>query len=265
MFKCLRLVLIDLIFLIGISLLVQSGSAEAVAEVSYSKYRFVFNDTARKDVLIMTNRGSSSVSCNAGLEHFIMGDNGPSKLATSAAEVSNSAEKLLRYAPRQANIAPNNSQVIRITSRRRPGIAEGEYLSYLKVSCQGIGQIQQEKETQITIKPQFVHYFPLQVRVGKITANTHFENVHINQSNGKYKILVDQYREGQRSIVGDIEVKDQTGTVLGMLKNIVIYPPVSKREHSIELKQAPEGDLEIIFTEDKTNLGSLITSIIVKP
>ncbi|MFQ3236697.1 MAG: P pilus assembly chaperone PapD [Paraglaciecola sp.] len=265
MLKYSRLVCMKLMLVFGACILVQSFGTHAAAEVSYSKFRFVFDDNARKDALIISNRGLISVNCAASLEHFIMGDTGPSKLATSSAEVSNSAEKLLRYAPRQANIAPNGSQVIRVSSRRRPGIAAGEYLSYLKLSCQEIEPKQQKNQAQINMVPRFISYFPLQVRVGDISASTHFENARIIEVKGKYKIVVEQYRQGERSIVGDIQVKDQAETVLGAVNNVVIYPPFTKREHSISLTQAPKGKLEIVFTEDKSSLGSLVSGISVKP
>jgi P pilus assembly chaperone PapD len=265
MFNYSRLVRVKLMLVCGACILVQSFGTHAAAEVSYSKFRFVFDDNARKDALIISNRGLISVNCAASLEHFIMGDTGPSKLAKSTAEVSNSAEKLLRYAPRQANIAPNGSQVIRISSRRRPGVASGEYLSYLKLSCQEVEKKQQKNQAQITTQAQIVHYFPLQVRVGDISASTHFENARIIKVKGKYKVLFEQYRQGERSIVGDIQVKDQAETVLGAVNNVVIYPPFTKREHSISLTQVPKGALEIVFTEDKSSLGSLVSGITVKP
>jgi P pilus assembly chaperone PapD len=261
MLKYPRVVLMKLIVFCGVLLLTQSSHVQAVAEVSYSKYRFVFDDNIRKDALLISNRGSSSVSCNASLSHFIMGDNGPTKLADSPDEVANSAEKLLRYSPRQSNIGPNGTQVVRLLSRRRPGIKNGEYISYLKLSCQEAVQKKQKSQSQITVKPQFVHYFPLQVRVGKLTASTHFENARIIKNEGNYKVSVEQYRQGERSIIGDIEVKDKTGDVLGMIKNVAIYPSHSKREHKIKLKKTPKGHLEIIFTEDKAFLGSLVSRI----
>jgi hypothetical protein len=103
------------------------------------------------------------------------------------------------------------------------------------------------------------------VRVGDISASTHFENARIIKVKGDYKVLIEQHRQGERSVVGDIQVKDQDGIVLGVINNVVIYPPINKHEHSIPLTQAPKGALEIVFTENKSSLGSLVSGISVKP
>ncbi len=76
--------------------------------------------------------------------------------------------------------------------------------------------------------------------------------------------MVEQYRQGERSVVGDIQVKDQAGMVLGQAKNVVIYAPFTKREHSIKLKQSPKGELDVVFTENTSSLGSLVARITVK-
>jgi P pilus assembly chaperone PapD len=256
--------MIKFIVFFGAIILAHSANLLAAVEVSYSKYRFVFDDSSRKDALLISNRGSSTVSCKASLAHFIMGDKGPTRLADSPDEVVNSAEKLLRYSPRNASIAPNSSQVVRLSSRRRPGIKDGEYLSYFKLSCEEVDPEKQKNQAQVSIQSKFVHYFPLQVRVGELSATTHFENANIIKDKGNYKVTVDQHRKGQRSVVGDIEVKDKTGEVLGKLMNVVMYPAHDKRQHNIKLKNAPDGSLEIVFTENKLTLGSLVSRINVK-
>lgn len=237
------------------------------ADVHYSKFRIVFDDSHRKDTLIISNRDKKSINCNVSLADFAMGQSGPIKLVATSAEVNNSAKKLLRYAPRSSRIPPNGSQVIRISSRRRPGIAAGEYLSFIKVSCQEDEQTQKtvpNDAIQFKITPQIVSYFPLQVRVGDISASTHFENPRIIDVKGSYSLMVEQYRQGERSVVGDIQVKDQAGMVLGQTSNVVIYPPFTKREHSIKLKHSPKGELDVVFTENTSSLGSLVARIAVK-
>ena len=140
MFKNRKLSLLKLISVSGLILLTlgQHNPVYAIADVHFSKYRFVFDDSLRKDSLLISNRGLNAASCAMTVENFITTENGPSKIAKSPDEVPNAANKLLRYSPRRANIGPNNSQVIRLSSRRRPGVTDGEYVSYLKIVCQEI-------------------------------------------------------------------------------------------------------------------------------
>jgi P pilus assembly chaperone PapD len=127
--------------------------AEAAASINFSKYRFIFNDSNRKDSLMLTNTGLNTTNCNMSTVNFIMSEKGPIKLANSETEISNSANKLLRFSPRRVSLKANENQTVRISSRRKPNIIDGEFLSYLKINCTEETDPNSKSTEQLTIKP----------------------------------------------------------------------------------------------------------------
>ena len=184
------------------------------------------------------------------------------KVATEKDKIANSAKKIVRFSPRRVVINPTNRQTVRIASRRKPNIKDGEFLSYLRISCIEQTNPNQPQTAQIAVNANFVFYIPLQVRVGKLNASTRIENARITATDGRYKLNFDHIREGNRSVVGKIEVTEKnSGNNLGSVNNTVIYMPYTKREHVINLKSPPDGPIEISFNEDQTTRGTLSTKI----
>jgi P pilus assembly chaperone PapD len=244
--------------------LFNSKQADAAESIHFSKYRFVFDDSQRKDSLLLTNTGLNASICTLSTVNFIMSDKGPAKFAQSPDEVSNSASKLLRFSPKRVSIQPNQNQTVRITSRRKPNIVDGEYLSHLKIDCIEETNPNEKQVEQITIKPKFIYYIPLQIRAGKLNATTGFENIKISSQQGRDIISFDHIRSGTRSVVGDIKIIEKdSGEVLGNIKNTVVYMPFNKKSHSVALSKQPKGPVEIIFTEDKLTRGTLVATAIL--
>jgi P pilus assembly chaperone PapD len=261
----LKLTLLHFIFIsLPVISLFNSNTVEAAANIHFSKYRFVFDDNHRKDSLMLTNIGLNASTCSLSTVNFIMTEKGPIKLAESTDEVNNSASKLLRFSPRRISIGPNNNQTVRITSRRKPDIIDGEYLSHLKIDCIEETNPNEKQTEQITIKPKFIYYIPLQIRAGKLNATTGFENIKIKSLQDRSVISFDQVRNGSRSVVGDIKIIEKdSGEVLGNIKNTVVYMPFKEKQHSVALSKQPKGPVEIIFTEDKLTRGTLVATAIL--
>ena len=102
---------------------------------------------------------------------------------------------------------------------------------------------------------------PIHVRVGKLSAQTSFENIKAGTTaNGRNSVSFTQKRTGNRSIIGNIQIKEKNSQqVVGELNNFSIYMPFTKRDVSIFLNKVPEGPLEIVFKENETTLGNLST------
>lgn len=233
-------------------------SVHAAASIHFSKHRFIFDDGLRKDSLQLTNSGLDSARCRMSTANFLMTEKGPGKAAKPTDKTPYSAAKILRFSPRQVTIGPGNNQTVRIASRRKPNIKDGEYLSYLKIDCEEIPNANMTNDPGFTVKPKFKYYVPLQVRVGKLTATTNFNNVQLINSNGGYTVKFEQIRIGGRSIIGDIQIREiKSGNILGSVSNTVIYVPFEKKEYAINLTQRPNGPLELLFNEDILTRGEL--------
>ena len=254
-----RLYIFNVVCLILTSVVWQLNAFGA-ASINFSKFRFVFDDNLRQDSLVLSNLGSNAVSCTLSAENFLMSEDGPLKLATEEDRITNSAESIVRFSPRKVTINAANKQTVRIASRRRPNIEDGEYLSYLKMSCIEQAEPNQQQSEQISINANFIHYIPMSVRVGKLKARTRIDNAKLSSVNGQLSLSFDNIREGNRSVIGDIDIIEKnSGNVLGQIVNTVIYVPFTKKQHQIKLTGRPNGLIEIIFTEDKLSRGELVT------
>lgn len=265
--KLVKLPLLKLAAITGLilSILGYQQFAYAATSIHFSKYRFVFDDSHRKDSLVLSNTGLNAAICVLSIQDFIMSAEGPAKLAKSADEVDNSANKMIRFSPRRVTINPLNSQTVRITSRRRPNIEDGEFVSYFKMSCEEQLNPNARQTEQIAIRPKLIYYVPLQVRVGKLTASTDFEDIKLSATGGRYAVSFIQTREGERSIIGKLEViEKKSGTVLGLVTNSVIYTPFNKKNFNIPLAAKPDGALQIVYTEDTGFQGTLSAQAEVK-
>jgi fimbrial chaperone protein len=241
-------------------------SAYGAAKIHFSKYRFVFDDQLRQDSLVLSNSGSNAANCSLSAENFLMSADGPIELATKEDVIPNSAEKIIRYSPRRVTLNAANKQTVRIASRRRPNIKDGEYLSYLKISCIEQTSPNQTQNAQIAVNANFIYYIPLQVRVGKLNASTRIDNAKVSSTEGRYSVSFDHIREGNRSVIGKIDIiEKRSGDSLGKLNNTVIYMPFTKKHHKINLTSQPEGPVVIIFTEEQVSRGSLVAKTEVQP
>jgi hypothetical protein len=242
-----------------ISCLGYQSDAFSAAKIHFSKYRFIFDDTHRKDSLMLSNMGLNNTSCSMSTVNFVMSEKGPTKLAKSDKEVSNPANNLIRFSPRRVSIAPNQNQIVRITSRRKPNLNDGEFLSYLKIDCKELNEQDEELTPQITVKPKFIYYIPLQVRSGKLVATTLFNNIKTTIENKITVLSFDHVKTGNRSIIGEIKVIEKSsGNELAKFANTVIYTPFTKKSYRIKLAKPLSSPIEIIFTEDASARGNLI-------
>ena len=240
--------------------------AYSAIDIHFSKFRFVFDEQFRQDALVLSNNGRNAATCKLSIENFLMSANGPLKLATEDDVSLNSAEKLIRLSPRRVTLNAASKQTVRIASRRRPNTIDGEYLSYLKISCIESLQTESLKPEQISVDANFIYYIPVQVRVGQLSASTNIENAKISFDENRYSVSFSHIREGDRSVIGEINIIEQkSGESLGKLANTVIYTPFTERQHTISLSSKPEGPVDIIFTEDEVGRGNLAAKITVQP
>lgn len=167
-----------------------------------------------------------------------------------------SAKDFLRYTPRRTiTLDKNDKKPIRIKLSNFGALEDGEYRSYLNV----VTSPSKPSQEGYTVQMRTGIQLPLIIRKGELNAT-----LTLSSEEADNKINVTLHREGNRSIHGDITIK-QNNKQIGFAKSTAIYPeaqtatysvPVEKfnksEPYTVEFKESEEsGDITInqLFTD----------------
>jgi len=258
--KRLKRVLLSGICIISIN----TVQADIAASVSFSQYRIVLDEKKRNDKLMLTNTGNQGAKCNLGLNHYSVNEDNSQSQQSDFKKAYNSAKSLLRYSPRSVTIPAGTSQTVRLISRRKSNQVDGEYMSYLRLSCSVIDD--NIALGQPTVGARVNYNIPVHIRVGDIQAETNFTIMDITKTNNNYyKLIVRQYRQGNSSLIGDFTATDkQTGSQITAINNLGIYPPAKYMDHVIILKNKPLEGVDINFIPDEKYSVNLVQKLNVE-
>jgi len=178
------------------------------------------------------------------------------------------AADLIRMTPRQVELKPGETQMVRFQLRKPENLPDGEYRSHVHFQAvpppkppatPGEGA---EQTMNFEITPVFGITIPLIVRQGNVTTDIKLGQMKLipPKAEGHPPFLsVDLLRSGNGSVLGDIQVsvekgsKLSHGTVLGVAKGIGIYGGLDHRTHLLSLLHASQGELggsrlKVVFT-----------------
>jgi hypothetical protein len=205
--------------------------------------------------IVVANIGQDTAFYSISLIEYRMDEDGNLHEITEPIPGLKFASPFLRYFPRSIELAPNESQVVRIQVRRRPGLEEGEYRSHLYFRAVP-KQEPQGKEpsptdtTAIGIRliPIYGISIPVIVRIGNLSASCTISDLALEQKEGdapELKLVLN--REGDKSVYGDLTVDYVSSTGehvnVGKIRGIAVYTPNTTRRVSIRLTVPEEVDL----------------------
>lgn len=239
-----------------LSVLVSPTLWAKAASVGFSEYRLLLTKDKKSDHLTLINKGQEQAQCDLGLNHFQVQPNNSLKALDGPELAHNPAHKLLRYSPRRVQIPAEGTQKVRLNFRRKAKLADGEYTSYLNITCVASDDAKGEGgEVGAVIS----YNIPVHLRTGALEANTHFDTLAVKKiSTDRFQLKIRQYRQGTRSLIGDVQVMDnQTGAVLARQANIGIYPPAEYYDYNISFTAKPSQGVTFTFTESPEFGGQL--------
>ncbi|MFT5815162.1 MAG: hypothetical protein ACI9VT_002933, partial [Psychroserpens sp.] len=198
--------------------------------------------------------------CEAKFIDYIISADGSKRLATKDQLSPTSAQSILRVSPRRVTIPPLSSQKLKVAARGLRKQRDSEWVSYLSLSCK-------EKSPDvtaigITILSSYTFNIPTIVRKGQLNANLTISKAEVVQhsKNTKAVELVLNH-SGERSVYGNILIKDAEGNKIGALVNVSIYQEESRKTFNIVLKKAIKGnEITISFTEHEKYGGSQLAN-----
>lgn len=113
--------------------LVTSSSAQ---QVMVSPGTIVFDGRTRGAELLVANTGTRTSTYRLDATYFTMREDGR-LTEVKGKHPSDSAAGMLRYSPRQFQLAPGKSQIVRIAARKPASLPPGEYRVHLRVTNLG--------------------------------------------------------------------------------------------------------------------------------
>ena len=231
----------------------------AKIEIHFTKVQFYLNDQERTDSFKIRNEGDDDALCSIDLTHFQVNENSTLIRVNEGLDgVYNPANKLVRYSPRRVNIQKYTSQVVRLSFRRIPKLADGEYNSYLRVKCK-------ESKYGITLNEgnasaRFSYNLPVFIRHGNVNVDSQLASAKLITTNGSSYIDVRHERlpGATASVIGDYEViGKESGDVYAVLKGDKVYAPAKFKNTQLVLSENPSEPLQVKFTMN-SKLGDVV-------
>lgn len=171
-----------------------------------------------------------------------------------------SANRMLRYSPRQVTLKAGERQHIRLGLRRPKDLADGEYRSHLVFDAQpNKEQLKNKKNSGgIQLHLNLSFSIPIMVREGNIDVSSTIEKVDMVTRKRGDKVYTGAYinvaRHGLFSTFGNIKIfwKDhlnQPERLIGIQNNVAIYPELAMRKLLVGLKDHPQssGIMRIVY------------------
>jgi hypothetical protein len=225
--------------------------ASSQGDLLITPHRVVLEGNKQIEEIMVANIGLDTAFYAISLIEYRMTDDGSLQEITEPVPGQKFASPILRYFPRSIELAPNESQVVRVQVRRMPNQEEGEYRSHLYF--RGVPQqeplgLEAEADTTaigIRLIPIYGISIPVIVRIGNLSASCTIGELALEQKEeGSPVLKLVLNRQGTKSVYGDLTVDYVSPTEerinVGKVRGIAVYTPNTVRRFSMPLT-VPEG------------------------
>ena len=237
--------------LLAIILLVPLFSA-AQGDLLVTPRRIVFEGNKQIEEITLANTGQDSAFYSISFLQYHMTEDGSFEEITEPRPGQKFADPMLRYFPRSVELAPGESQVVRMQLRRLPNTKEGEYRSHVYFRAvpdeKPLGQEDAQTDTTaigIRLTPIFGISIPAIVRIGDLSATLSISDMKLEKTEENRLVLHTALnRDGNKSVYGDLTadyvVPGEEPVNVGLVRGIAVYTPNELRRFSMPLN-FPEG------------------------
>jgi len=249
--------------LIVVSSLLLTTGVYAQGNLLITPRRVVFDGSTRSIDLNLANSGQDSATYLISIMQIRMTGDGQFETITEPDPGQRFADRFIRYFPRSVNLAPGESQVIKIQVTRRSQLEEGEYRSHFYFrAVPDTRPLGEEEPTRVTdaisvqLTPIFGITIPVIIRVGESTTTVSLSDLAfsmVNDTDPQFELTFN--RSGNMSVYGNLVVDhvSPSGTVthVGIANGIAVYTPNNKRKFILNLLKTEDVD----YTEGKLKIA----------
>jgi P pilus assembly chaperone PapD len=245
--------------------------------------RVVLDDRHRSQDIQVISLSNERLSYEVDTEHYMQAGDGTLSPARQKTKRQELAEKMIRFSPRRATLAPKGTQVVRLVYRAPQGLPDGEYRLHMSVqptpldsSAAALGTGEGGSDQAAILDIYVGISIPVFVRVGESSAKVAVTGATFASPKGKPGapgLKVGFKRSGNRSTFGDVSViykrpGDAKGRLLGRLPGIPIYYPNENLEIVVPLdlksgealKSLAGGSIEVLYQDAEGDQGEVLAS-----
>ncbi len=264
--KTLRTTVLTLAVLLG--MLVTQPVTQAQADILIMPIRTVFTDHDRMKTLTVVN--TSNKAATFRLSFFYQrqtADGGYADQGDKPLDPKYDIAKMITFSPRQVNMAPNATQVIRLSLRRSAELPDGEYRAHLKLQRLSGGDRQAPVKqpngitTQLTINVGFS--VPIIVRRGKYDGSASITEPKLLPPEGNHPPMMSFFldRQGKHSTLGKVDIfwtpKGGEEKHVGVLNDVNVFAETPRRAVMVGLTESriSGGTFRILYSGDDADKG----------
>lgn len=226
--------------------------AEAQGDLLITPRRVVFEGNKQIEEITLANTGQDTAYYSISFLQYYMSEDGSFEEITEPKPGQKFADPMLRYFPRSIELAPGESQVVRMQLRRLPNMEDGEYRSHLYFRAvpdeRPLGEEAVQTDTTsigIRLTPIFGISIPVIVRIGNLSASLSLSGLALEKTEDNRLVLKTVLnREGGISVYGDLTADyvapGEKPVNVGLVRGIAVYTPNALRHFSLPLN-IPEG------------------------
>lgn len=229
-------------------------SHNVFANLALSEYRLYFDNQTKNNALMIRNTSDKRLDFKLMLTHKDMTEDGALIDVPLSEVAERSAKSMLRFSPRRGTIAPKQMQAIRMTVRKKADLPHGEYRAVLRIIA---SESSEPSATGISIKPKVAYSVPVIVRHGRLTADSTLVNPQFVTQNGRPTVMLWQTLSGDRSLYGNFTVLNENEQIVGEVRNVGVYTPLSRRKVFIPLYAPVQGPVTIHYQESTQYGGNI--------
>lgn len=248
----------------------------ALADLMLHPNRVVLEGRQRTAQLELINRGDTTSVYRLRLVRRRMTQLGEFIAVDSPLPGELFADDLVRYSPRQIELAPGTSQTVRLMLRKPAELAPGEYRSHLLFEklpdvADVSARVQKENtgtDVDIELTALVSVSIPIIVRHGETSATVTLDDLRLESSAAGEPVLsLALRRDGERSVYGDLVVaftpKKGAQQIVARAGGVAVYAPNALRRGRLVLQSPTRtpfaaGTLHVTYRERRDSGGKLL-------
>lgn len=243
------------------------------ADLSIFPTRIVLEKNQRSAQVELMNNGTESLTYRINLVNRRMGENGELFEIDQAMEGELFADSMLRFSPRQVQILPGSSQIVRILVRKPAELRSGEYRSHLQFDrlpqASGASSIESSQkadsqEIGVVITALVGASIPVILRHGETETSVSLSNLKMAWTDNGVatppapELMFTMNRSGTRSVYGDLmatfTARNGATVELAKMGGVAVYVPNALRRVRLPLAlpkgvDMSGGTLKLVYRE----------------
>ena len=245
--------------------LVIGAAMQAHAALLVMPIWIIFKDRDRTANITLVNTGGKEAVYKIGWRYQKQTESGAYEILENSEGTAFDISKMVLYSPRQVTLLAGGKQRIRLSLRRPPDLADGEYRAHLALTRMASSPDAEElarknlksDKIQLSLGTNVGYSLPVIIRQGSYDVAAKVEKFEMVPAEGKSprRVKVTLSRTGKHGVFGKLTLywtpPGGAEQEVGILNNVNIFPELTSRYANVPIKDPgislSGGSLRIIY------------------